>query len=325
MVELEEIRIGNNEITLNNNLVKTSILPQTTKELSRNIKIQSNVIFEGSVFGNCINIEGGNITFEGAVYANNELYVNSSIQENIFFKKAVACAESIAAMVTGARIIFGSDINAATVKLKNCYVSGSVFASEVYLENCVVLGGVFATREAVISNCIVGTFYSSSVELGGNNYILYPAAFSVEPLTYLPQTELYNISLAHLGALFKGEEECDNSGKIKMDLENDRQRTVLVDNDESTMVINSYSVSGRVLAADVIDFEKLENHFLISAGALGTQILKTYSLVKQDGESSKELTVTNIAEFFFKILNGQIEIQDLSGEVSFVDLKKAFE
>lgn len=325
MVELEEIRIGNNEITLNNNLVKTSILPQTTKELSRNIKIQSNVIFEGSVFGNCINIEGGNVTFEGAVYANNELYVNSSIQENIFFKKAVACAESIAAMVTGARIIFGSDINAATVKLKNCYVSGSVFASEVYLENCVVLGGVFATKEAVISNCIVGTFYSSSVELGGNNYILYPAAFSVEPLTYLPQTELYNISLAHLGALFKGEEECDNSGKIKMDLENDRQRTVLVDNDESTMVINSYSVSGRVLAADVIDFEKLENHFLISAGALGTQILKTYSLVKQDGESSKELTVTNIAEFFFKILNGQIEIQDLSGEVSFADLKKAFE
>ena len=325
MVELEEIRIGNNEITLNNNLVKTGILPQTTKELSRNIKIQDNVILEGSVFGNCINIEGGNVTFEGAVYANTELYINGNIKETVTFKKAVASADSIAAMVTGTKCFFWSDLNAATIKLKNCYIGGSVYASEVYLENCVVLGGVFATKEATISNCIVGTFYSSSVELGGSNYLLYPAAFSVEPLTYLPQTELYNISLAHLGALFKGEEESDNTGKIKMDMEDDRQRTVLVDNDESTMVINSYSVSGRVLAADVIDLEKLENHFLISAGALGTQILKTYSLVKQDGESSQELSVPNIAEFFFKILNGQIVIQELSGEVSFADLKKAFE
>ncbi len=106
MVELEEIRIGNNEITLNNNLVKTSILPQTTKELSRNIKIQSNVIFEGSVFGNCINIEGGNVTFEGAVYANNELYVNSRTEGFNLLTKEV--------------ILYGSDVLSKN-RYEDCY------------------------------------------------------------------------------------------------------------------------------------------------------------------------------------------------------------
>ena len=325
MVELDEMRVGDNEITLNDNLVKTSILPQTSKELSRNVKVQNNVTFESAVFGNNINVEGGNVAFEGAVYAATELHINSDVTGDIVFKKAVASADSIVALMTSQRVIFGSDINASGVRLKNCYVGGSVFGSEVYLENCVVLGGVFATKQASIDNCIVGTFNAPSVELTGTNYLLYPAGFSVEPLTSLPQTELYNISLAHLGALYKGEKEDARTGKIKMDIDKDSQRTVLVGDDQSTTIVNSYSVSARVLAADVIDLDKLENHFLIGAGALGSQVLKTYSLTKEDGNKSEDLTVANISKFFFDILDGIIQIQDLSGEISFEELKKNFQ
>lgn len=107
-----------------------------------------------------------------------------------------------------------------------------------------------------------------------------------------------------------------------MDIDDDHQRTVLLDNDDgSTTTVNSYSVSGRVLVADLIDFEKLENHFLIGAGALNSQILKAYSLTRADGEK-KELTVENIADFFFKIISGAVQIQDISGEISFNDLKR---
>ena len=325
MEELKELRFGDNEISLNNNLVKSSILPQSSKELSRNVKIQGNVVLEGSVFGNTIEIENGPATFEGAVFANKELHIANDAADGIIFKKAVGSAQSIAAFLSSSRVIFGADLNAPSIRLKNCYVGGSIFGTEVYLENCVVLGGVFATKSAVISGCIVGTFNAASVELAGVNYILYPACFSVEPLTYLPQTELYNLSLAHLGALYKGEPEAEYTGRIRMDLENDNQRTVLVNDDETTMTVNSYSVSGRVLAADVIDFEKLENHFLIGSGALGSQILKVYSLTTKEGEKSEPLSVPNVADFFFKILSGVIQVQELSGEISFSELKKSFE
>lgn len=177
----------------------------------------------------------------------------------------------------------------------------------------------------LILTSVFGTFNAPGIEISGVNYMLYPAAFSIEPLAFLPQTELYNISMAHLGALYKGESENENTGKIRMDIDDDHQRTVLLDNDDgSTTTVNSYSVSGRVLVADLIDFEKLENHFLIGAGALNSQILKAYSLTRADGEK-KELTVENIADFFFKIISGAVQIQDISGEISFNDLKKAFE
>lgn len=325
METLREIRFDGNDLFLKDNIITTSILPKGSKDLKRNIKIQSNTIFEGSVFGNTISIDGGGVEFKGAVFANKELHITTSMSGRIKFDKAVASAESIAALVSSGRVDFGSDINAQSVRLKNCYIGGSVFGAEVYLENCVVLGGVFVTKNLTVTNSIFGTFNAPSVEMSGVNYMLYPAAFSVEPLSFLPQTELYNISMAHLGALFKGELENENTGKIKMDIENDHQRTVLVDDEGSTTTVNSYSVSGRLLVADMIDFEKLENHFLIGAGALNSQILKVYSLTKSDGEKSEELTIENISDFFFKIISGVIQIQSMSGEISFGDLKKVFE
>lgn len=325
METLNEVRFDENDIFLKDNIVKTSILPKGSKELKRNIKVESNTLFEGSVFGNTISINDGGVVFKGAVFANKELHIVTSATGMVRFNKAAASAESIAALVSSGRVVFGSDVNAPSVRLKNCYVGGSVFGTDVYLENCVVLGGVFAAKNLTLMNCVFGTFNAPSVELSGINYMLYPAAFSVEPISFLPQTELYNISMAHLGALFKGEPESENTGKIKMDLEDDHQRTVLVDNDGSTTTVNSYSVSGRLLVADLVDFEKLENHFLIGAGALNSQILKVYSLIRSDGEKSQELSLENISDFFFNIISGVVQIQDISGEISFNDLKKVFE
>ena len=325
METLNEIRFDDGDIFLKDNVVKTSVLPKSSKDLKRNIKIESNTVLEGSAFGNTISIDDGGVVFKGAVFANKELHVATTMSGITKFNKATASAESIAALVTSGRVIFGSDVNAPSVKLKNCYVGGSVFGAEVYLDNCVVLGGVFATKSLTVTSSVFGTFNAPSVELAGVNYMLDPAAFSVEPLSFLPQTELYNISMAHLGALFKGEPEGENTGKIKMDLEDDHQRTVLVDSDGSTITVNSYSVSGRLLVADLIDFEKLENHFLIGAGALNSQILKSYSLTKSGGEKSEELTVENISDFFFNIISGVVQIQNISGEISFNELKKAFE
>ena len=113
-------------------------------------------------------------------------------------------------------------------------------------------------------------------------------------------------------------------GKIKIDISSDTQRTVLLDNDGSTILINSYSVADRVLVADMVDFEKMENHFLITAASLGSQILKNYTLQKQNGEKSDELTLENISSFFFGILSGEIQIRNLEGNISFDDLKKVF-
>lgn len=325
MTEVTEIRMGNADVVFKNNIVKSSVLPQSSKDLSRDVKVQENVVIEGGVFGNHIEISGGNVEFNSAVFANSEVYLASNLKGEVVFHKAVASADSVAALLTSGRAIFSSDINSKQVKLKNCYVGGSIFAQEVTLEKCVVLGGVFAAKQMTITDCVMGTFHTPAADLAGINYLLYPTCFSVEPITYLPGTELYNLSLANLGALYKHEPEMENTGKIRMDLENDLQRITLVGDDSVTTSVCSYSVSSRVLAADIIDLEKLENHFLIGSGALGTQILKVYSLSRSDGSKSREMTVQNVCEFFFDLLNGRIAVQDLSGEVSFSELKRALE
>lgn len=325
MAEYNEYRTGDSDIILKDNIVRSSILPETSADMDRVVRIREHVKLEGAVYGERIDVESGDVIFEGAVYANNELHIAGELNGTVVFQKAAASADTIAAFVNNGRVLFWSDINAPKVRLKNCYIGGSIFGQEIFLENCVVLGGVFGTKEVKVTNCLVGTFHSTAAEIAGVNYMLYPACFSTEPLGFLPGARIYNLSLAHLGALYKGEPEDADTGKILVDLENDHQRTVLVGDDEVTRIVNTYSVSGRILAADMIDMEKLENHFLIGAGALGTQVLKTYNLVKKDGTRSEDLTVENIAEFFFSILHGRIEIRELSGEVSLADIKRNFE
>jgi hypothetical protein len=80
----------------------------------------------------------------------------------------------------------------------------------------------------------------------------------------------------------------------------------LIDDSDTKILLHRYAVASRVLVSDLIDIDKLENHFLIIAASLGYQILKTYSLQIEGEPENSALTAANIADFFFKILNGSI-------------------
>ena len=325
MKDINDKDFGQNTITLRDNRVATSIIPRTNAELDRQVIVDSNVLVEGSTYAKFLEISNGPAEFRKAVFADKELHIKSDAKDLIYFVKSVASSQSVASLLTAGRVIYGGDINAPTIKLGNCFVCGSIYGTEIQLENCIVLGGVFSSRNLTINNCVIGTFNSPEVNASGINYMLYPTAFSVEPMSLLPGTEFWNLSLADLGSLYKEEEEKPNTGKIRLDFTNDTQRTVFTDDNGTQTLINSYSVASRVLVSDLIDMEKMENHFLIISASLGSQILKTYSLTKANGEKGPELNVKDIAEFFFNILSGKIQIREIDGTVSFDDLKKNFE
>lgn len=322
--EMTEIRIGETIVALKDNLVKSAILPKTSNELERDVAVQGNVKIDGAVYARNLTLDSGPAEFSGAVYAHNELHVKNDAEDTIIFRKAVASSGSVVSLLLKGKCVYGADINAASVKLKNCFVAGSIFANEIQIENTVVLGGCFASKKLTLQNVIAGTFNAPEAAAGGVNYLLYPTAFSVEPIACLPGTEFYNITLADLGSLFKNEKEKPNTGKIRMDMEADSQRTVLVDDADAKMLLHSYSVASRILVSDLLDLENLENHFLIISASLGSQILKTYSLQKEDGGKSDDLTLMNITLFFFKILNGTIQVREMSGSISFDELRRTY-
>lgn len=325
MTDINDKDFGQNTITLRNNRVATSIIPRTNAELDRQVVVDTDVLVEGSVYAKFLEISNGPAEFRKAVFADKELHIKSDAKDLIYFVKSVASSQSVSSLLTNGKAIYGGDVNAPTVKMKNCMVCGSIYGTEVQLENCVVLGGVFSSRSLTITSSMVGTFNSPEVNASGVNYLLYPTAFSVEPMSFLPGTEFWNLSLADLGSLFKGEDEKPNTGKIKIDFENDTQRTVLTDENGTQTLINSYSVASRVLVSDLVNMEKMENHFLIISASLGSQILKTYSLTKSNGEKGPELNVKDIAEFFFNIVAGKVQIKEMDGKLDFDELKKNFE
>ncbi len=322
MKDITDLTFGQNTITLKDNRVATSIIPRINAELDRQIIIDSDVLVEGAVYAKYMEISSGPAEFRGAVFADKELHIKTDSKDLIYFIKSVASTQSIAALVDSGRVIFGGDINAPVIKIKNAMVCGSVYATEIQMENCVVLGGVFATKSLRLQDCMVGTFNAPEVNAGGINYLLYPTAFSVEPISILPGTQFWNLSLADLGALYKAEPQKENTGKILIDLVNDTQRTVLTDEEGTQSLVNSYSVATRVLVSDLVNMDSLENHFLIVSASLGSQILKQYSLVMSNGEKGPELTVKKLTEFFFDVLKGKYQVQELSATVSFDDLKK---
>lgn len=325
MKELKTLNMGTNMIMLKDSKVTSSILPKNTAELQQNITVDENVIIEGAVYTNVLEINNGPAEFKGAVFANQEIYIKNDFAGEAYFMKAVASSASIVSILGSGRCIYGSDINSPTIKLKNCFVCGSVYGTDITLENCVVLGGVFSSKNLEINSCVIGTFNLPSVKMGGINYLLYSTAFSVEPISIMPGTELWNISLADLASLFKGEEEMPNTGKLKVDLQNDTQRTVLTAEDGTQTLINSYSVSSRVLVSDLVDYDKLKNHFLIISASLGTQLQKDYTLPMKDGQEGPALSVQKIGDFFFDVLSGKIAIKEISGEIAFDELKKKYD
>ncbi len=313
MKELKEIRFNESNIQLKDNLVKGSILPEKVSELNRSITIMGSTIIEGPVYAHKLEIQKGDLEIHGAVFTQLELYVNSEATGNVLFKKSVGSSNSIVSRAANCNIIFQSDINAKSVTLYNAFVAGSIYADEIILENCVIIGGVFATQEIDLTNSIVGTFNAPSVRIAQNVCLLLPSAFSIEKILSTADAKLYNLSLADLGALYRGNNQSINSGKIEININTDEVKTKLA-NDEVQKTLRSYTVIGKVLAADLLDTDKFQNHFLLTAASLGSQLLKTYDLgVDKNGENI-ELTVEKIRDFFFKILHGQIQIQDIDGK-----------
>ena len=323
MNELKELRVNDQRLLLNDNLVKSAILPKVSSELDRDIVIQGDTIIEGAVYARYFEIQKGKLEVQGAVFAQIELHVNNDAKGSALFQKAVGSTDSIVSLAPSFRTIFQADINAKQVKLRNAFVAGSIFADEIVLEDCIVIGGVFASLNLEINNSIVGTFNSPLVRISKTIHLLLPSAFSVEKINVIPGTEMYNLSLADLGSLFTGKEQAKNSGKIKMSLEADELKSVLR-SDETQQIIRSYSVIGKVLAADLLDLDKFNNHFLLTSASLGSQLLKTYDLGIENNGNGKPLTIQNISEFFFDILLGKIDVQEMSGEFSMKDIVEKF-
>lgn len=313
MKELKEIRFNETDILLQDNLVRGSILPETVAELNRNIIFKGDTVVEGPVYGHRLEIQQGSLEIQGAVFAQFELYVNSEADGNITFKKSVGSANTIVSRASNCRLVFHSDINAKSVSLCNAFVAGSVYADEVELVNCVVIGGVFATQSVDLTNSIVGTFNTPSIKVSGIVHLLLPSAFSVEKMVAAAGTRLYNLCLADLGALYKGLPESANSGKIAIDVDADEVTTKLSD-DQVQKTLRSYTVIGKVLAADLLDTDKFQNHFLLTAASLGPQLLKSYDLGVDKAGNPATLTVDRIRDFFFDILSGKIAIQDMDGK-----------
>lgn len=321
--DYKEISFSNENILLDNNYVKGAIIPQKVSELNRDITVKSNCAVEGAMFGNRIEVTSGNFDVEGAVFAQLELHINSDAKGEVIFRKSVASAGSIVSYARNCNLSFMSDVNAKSVKLSNAFVAGSIFAEQITLENCVVIGGVFATANLEINNSIVGTFNSPTVRAAGTINLLLPSAFSIEKINIIPGTELYNLSLADLGAYYRGATPMTNTGRIKINVDSDELRTVLT-SDDNQMSLRSYTVVGKVLAADLLDFDKLQNHFLLTAASLGSQLLKVYDLGQNAKGEVAELTQVKIREFFFNILLGKIVIEDLEGDFSIESLKSKF-
>lgn len=313
MKELNEIRFNETDILLQDNLVRGSILPEKISELNRNVIFKSNNVVEGPVFAHRIEIQDGDLEIQGAVFARQEIYVNSDASHKVEFRKCVGSANSIVSRASACRLTFCSDINAKSVTLYNAFVAGSIYADEITLENCVVIGGLFATQEINLSNTIAGTFNTPSIKASGIIHLLLPSAFSVEKLVAAPGTKLYNLSLADLGSLYRGAPEADNSGKIEMNLEVDEIKSKLA-NEEVQKTLRSYTVVGKVLAADLLDIDKFQNHFLLTAASLGPQLLKTYDLGPgKDGEPAA-LTIDRIRDFFFDIQSGKTAVRTMDGK-----------
>jgi len=186
-----------------------------------------------------------------------------------------------------------------------------------------VIGGVFATQSIDVTNSIIGTFNSPTVKAAQQVLLLLPSAFSIEKIITIPGTKIFNLSLADLGSLYKGVTQSEQSGKIEMNLSTDEVRTTLT-NEEMQKTIRSYTVIGKVLAADLLDIDKFQNHFLLTAASLGSQLLKNYDMGVNDRGEPVTLSVDKIRDFFFDILYGRIEVKEISGKFDISEITGKF-
>ena len=114
-----------------------------------------------------------------------------------------------------------------------------------------------------------------------------------------------------------------DSGKIKIDTINDEIKTTLTDVGMQK-TLRSYTVIGKVLAADLLDIDKFQNHFLLASASLGSQLLKTYEFGTDNEGKPIMLTLENLKNFFFDILNEKIVVKEINGSFDISEITKSF-
>jgi hypothetical protein len=62
-----------------------------------------------------------------------------------------------------------------------------------------------------------------------------------------------------------------------------------------------------------VDYDKFQNHFLLTAAALGPQLLRTYDFGVDAQGKPKQLIFSEIRDLFFGILTGKIEVKPMDG------------
>ena len=323
MKELKEIRVTGNVLILDNNRVVSPIIPQGYKDLDNDILVKGEAVIEGAVYTRRMTVEGGPLSVNGAFFVKENVRTSGENVGGMTFKKAVACCGTLE-FCDSSRKHFGADVNGGRVCLKNAVVAANVFAAEIVLENCVVLGGVFGTKQITLKNTVVGTFNSPSVVIEGDIYMLYPSCFSIEPMTVREGARLFNLTLADWGSLIKGLPERPMTGCVEIDPNADEQKITLTDKDGNVSLWETYSVSGKVLATDMLDMKRLDNHFLLSAGSLGEQTVRQYEFGCDKNGKPIKVSLEKLGMFFSDIQAGRIRVQPLDGKVSFSDLKKFY-
>lgn len=318
---VSELRLDNTDLILKDNRVNSEILPRKSSELDRSVIIEGNVEINGAVYGKRIIVHTGPVEFKRAAFASAEFLVEPTSKGELVFHEQVGSSSVVSATPLSSKVIFASDINSKRVNLRNAFVGGSIYADEIILDHCVVIGGVFASKKITMNSSVVGTFNSQAVELDGICYLIYPSAFSVEPLASTKSAKLYNITLCDLMDAFKGNKQKEGTGKIDMDIDKMPQRVNLKDEDGTILLVHSYSVAAKVLSFDIEDFKKLNNHFLINAASLSGKLLKDYEVEADDGKK-RNLDLDEISSFFFSILSGDLVIPDVKGSINFEELKE---
>jgi len=318
MNTLKTVNFNENKVSLSNNLVESDILPTVAKELSRDVSVDGETVVNGAIYARNLYVTAGPLLVSGAVFAQGEIHIKPETKQRILFKKAVGCSGTIAALLAGGRAAFHGDLSARKISLRNCFVSGSVMAEEIDLEDCVVMGGAFAMGKLSIRRSVIGTFNAPEVLLAGRVYLTMPSAYSVEPVSAQPDLELWNLTTADLAALYFGQAEKEDSGKIRMDPKGDTVEVQLADANDNRQTVRSLSVAGKVMMADLLELGELRNHFILKAGALAGHLAKTFRL------DEGELLPEKVEELFFDLLAGRKDARELSRIVGFEDLQARY-
>jgi len=239
MKNLKTVSFNDNKIVLNQVHVESDILPSQAKELGRDVSVEGDTVISGAVYAKNLFINAGDFEVHGAVFSHGEIHLKADLAGVLEFRKAVGCAGSVVGLLTKTRSRFLGDLSAKKVTLKNAFVSGSIMAEEIDLDNCVVMGGTFATKKLALKNVVTGTFHAPEVLLAERIFLLFPAAFAVEPITAGAQLSIQNLTMADLGALYFGKAQAVRTGAVPMDLRTDIVNYNLVDAAENRQVLRS--------------------------------------------------------------------------------------